>query len=531
MPVFSRSVALICIALALLTACGSQENANTNNLAAAPKTANTITSTSSSGQTDSGLLQSLAALYPNGQLPANRAAQASLDFSQNPAALKLTAETANAAKGQSTTNTANTPIAAQAVAADYQPVQRVQNTTLYGAYFFSIYPTEIDTALATNPNWALEGPAFWASLATGTDLYPVHRFRNKTNGSYLYSIYESERAEIATNYAATFEYEGVAWYARQTPATGWSALYRFRNKTNGTYLFSAYESEKDAIVSNYPDVFALEGIAYYVRQDVTVDSSCLPPNCYPPAARPLPTSSRNVFWLRTDSSRYNWLTSNELIYSEAPSSNSPMLNTYDNSLTLNFDGSYKYAMSFLIKPEPGGQLRVGLTKYATRSSIFGALVPGLDIGANGHGCNNSTGAYFIHELGVATDGRVIVFAADFNISCDGGDFANGVVRFNSGIPSVLPRVFANAGTDFSVQVGSTIPLVGDLSWSPSSKIRSAQWTQVSGPAIDLSQCAQLNCIAYAPLVPAGGANVVLKLTVESESGLASSDTVNIAIRE
>jgi hypothetical protein len=165
---------------------------------------------------------------------------------------------------------ANTSVSAQATAADYQPVKRVQNTTLYGAYFFSIYPTEITTALATNPNWRLEGPAFWASLATGTDLYPVHRFRNKTNGSYLYSIYETERADIAANYAATFEYEGVAWYARQTPATGWSALYRFRNKTNGTYLFSAYESEKDAIVATYPDVFALEGIAYYVRQDAPI---------------------------------------------------------------------------------------------------------------------------------------------------------------------------------------------------------------------------------------------------------------------
>lgn len=265
---------------ALLTSCGSQDSEKTgvSDINIAYKATNSIASIatkSPSGQTDSGLLKSLAELYPNGQLPANRAAQASLDLSQNPPALKLTAETANAGKSQSqsqsTTNTANTPIAAQAVAADYQPVQRIQNTTLYGAYFFSIYPTEITTALATNPNWRLEGPAFWASLATGSDLYPVHRFRNKTNGSYLYSIYETERADIAANYAATFAYEGVAWYARQTPATGWSALYRFRNKTNGTYLFSAYESEKDAIVAIYPDVFALEGIAYYVRQDAPVD--------------------------------------------------------------------------------------------------------------------------------------------------------------------------------------------------------------------------------------------------------------------
>ena len=124
MSVFSRSVALICIVLSLLTACGSQESPNTNNLAAASKTANTHTSSSSSGQTDSGLLQSLAVLYPNGQLPANRAAQASQDLSQNPAALKLTAETATALKTQSTSGTAqtaNTSVSAQAIAADYQP--------------------------------------------------------------------------------------------------------------------------------------------------------------------------------------------------------------------------------------------------------------------------------------------------------------------------------------------------------------------------------------------------------------------------
>ena len=514
MPVFSRSAALICIVLSLITACGSQESANTNILAAAFKTANTNTFSNSSGQTDSGLLQSLAELYPNGQLPASRAAQASQDLSQNPAALKLTAKASTAFKSQNTKNTSITP---QAATADFRPVQRVQNTTLYGAYFFSIYPTEVNNALATNPNWHLEGPAFLASLATGTDLYPVHRFRNKTNGSYLYSIYETEFTTIITNYASFFEYEGTAWFARKTPAAGWSALYRFRNKTNGTYLFSAFESEKNEIVANYSAVFAFEGIAYYVRQDA-------------PEYRPPATSSRNVFWLRTDSSRYDYLTSNELIYSEA-NSYSPIVYTATNALSLSFDTTYPYSIDFLIQPEPGGQLRTGLTKYATRSSIFGASVPRLDVSANGRGCNNSTGAFFVHELGVAADGRVIVFAADFTISCDGGDFANGAVRFNSGISSVLPRVFANAGTDFSVQAGSTIPLVGDLSWSPSSKIRSAQWTQVSGPTLDLSQCAQLNCIAYAPLVPAGGANAVLKLTVESESGLMSSDTVNIAIRE
>lgn len=266
---------VICSTIALLTfllaSCGSQEGVNTdvattnNSLTASKSIANNVEINAKN--TNSSLLTSLAPLYPNGQLPANRVAQAVQELTQNPTALLLTSAAPSAVKQQKLGVTLQ-PLA---LAADYQPVQRVQNTTLYGAYFFSIYPTEIATALATNPNWALEGPAFWASLATGTDLYPVHRFRNKTNGSYLYSIYETERADIATNYSITFEYEGVAWYARQTAATGWNALYRFRNKTNGTYLFSAYESEKDDIVASYPEVFALEGIAYYVRQDAQAD--------------------------------------------------------------------------------------------------------------------------------------------------------------------------------------------------------------------------------------------------------------------
>jgi alpha-tubulin suppressor-like RCC1 family protein len=263
--------------IAILTACGSQDGTNTdvasNNSASTASKTVAIEATKTAPK--SPLLASLAANYPNGQLPSNRVAQAAQDLAQNPAALKLTAETAVQSAASSSPiqaqSSSGSPIHAQATAADFAPVQRIQNTTLYGAYFFSIYPGEVTSALAGNPNWRLEGPAFWASLATGLDLHPVHRFQNKLNGSYLYTIYDGERANIVANYSATFTYEGIAWYARQTPAPGWSTLYRFRNLTNGTYLFSAFESEKDAIVANYPAIFALEGVAYYVRQDAQAD--------------------------------------------------------------------------------------------------------------------------------------------------------------------------------------------------------------------------------------------------------------------
>lgn len=270
---FSRGLKQLLIAggLAMLVSCSSSSNGadevSTKTVVGVASTQSTIFE---SERVD--LMASLARAYPNGQLAPEQVAAANEALAQNPAALSLTAESVGLIKSQSISTT----IQPQATTADYQPVKRVQNTTLYGAYFFSIYPTEVTTALAGNPNWRLEGAAFWASLATGSGLSPVHRFRNLNNGSYLYTIYDAERENIAANYSATFTYEGVSWYAQQTPGTGWSPLYRFRNKTNGTYLFSAYESEKDAIVATYPDIFELEGIAYYVRQDAPVDAPLAP---------------------------------------------------------------------------------------------------------------------------------------------------------------------------------------------------------------------------------------------------------------
>ena len=534
---------LISLLLVLLSSCGGQNSPVASN-SSQLKTPSTGSDAAALKPTNGkvSLMESLAKLYPNGQLPAYRVTQAAKDLSQNPAALTLTAP-APTSTNNIQSQKADIKMQSAALAADFLPVARIQNTTLEGSYFFSIYDAEIENALISNPDWILEGAAFWASIAAGDGLSPVHRFRNLLNGSYLYTIYEGEKATIIRDYSRTFAYEGVSWHARQTPEAGWSPLYRFRNKTNGTYLFSAYESEKNAIVANYSAIFELEGVAYYVRQDAPLDGiNCIPPTCYPPAARPAPTSSKNVFWLRTDSDKYEFLTSNQLIYSESILY-TPSVNPYDHSVGFDFSPN-----TFFIKPnvnlptvyqnqfivenmiDINAVFKLGLNKYASASAY--GISPTLQVGTDGKGCDRSTGAFYIHELETSVNGSVTKFAADFNINCSGSATggANGVVRYNSSVASVLPQIFAVAGSNFAVQEGSRLPLLGHLSWSPSSKIKTAKWTQLSGPALDLSQCSQLTCNTYAPLIPAGGASAVLKLTVESESGLVASDTVNVAIR-
>jgi Repeat of unknown function (DUF5648) len=259
---FSKKTIPSILFAALLSACGGQSATDTVSDSAVQKITQAVQTTQSPLPAPSSLMGSLAVAYPNGRLPAANAIQVAQELAQNPAALHLTAQLTD----QIIENT-SAPIQSQAVAADYKPVTRIQNTSLTGAYFFTIYDTECKTALANNYNLNLEGAAFWASLTPDAALNPVHRFRNVLNGSYLYTIYEAEKLDIITNYRSTFVYEGVAWYAKQTAGAGWSPLYRFRNLLNGTYLFSAFESEKNAILRDYSAVFKLEGVAYYVRQD------------------------------------------------------------------------------------------------------------------------------------------------------------------------------------------------------------------------------------------------------------------------
>jgi Carboxypeptidase regulatory-like domain/Repeat of unknown function (DUF5648) len=271
----SLKVNLIILSIALISACGGQSNSDSGNNATSATAKQAASLESRMQAPNTSLRDSLANLYPSGQMTEQQKLQAASQLPQNPDALrmkvsgKMLSQTADVrSQSASILGNPNAYVAASA-ATDFAPVFRIQNTTLSGSYFFTIYDSEKLSALALHPEWNLEGGAFFASLVadtnTNTGLYPVHRFQNKINGSYLFTIYESERADILANYSAYFAYEGISWYARQTPDDGYTPLYRFRNKQNGTYLFSAYEAEKNDIVANYSNIFALEGVAYFVR--------------------------------------------------------------------------------------------------------------------------------------------------------------------------------------------------------------------------------------------------------------------------
>ena len=132
------------------------------------------------------------------------------------------------------------------------------------SYFFTNSVIERDTIRNVYPQFYYESPAFMGSPLPGNGLKAVYRFRNLTNGSYLWTISDAERASIRLNYSNLFVEENIAWYARETAALGWTQVYRFRDVTNGTYLFSSSAAERESIRINYSNRFVEENIAFYV---------------------------------------------------------------------------------------------------------------------------------------------------------------------------------------------------------------------------------------------------------------------------
>jgi len=81
---------------------------------------------------------------------------------------------------------------------------------------------------------------------------------------------------------------------------------------------------------------------------------------------------------------------------------------------------------------PSGEpLTPGTYEGARRFGDAGT--PGLDVGGNGRGCNQTTGRFVVHEIAYDLRGDVAAFAADFEQHCEGADPAlRGAIRFRSG---------------------------------------------------------------------------------------------------
>lgn len=92
----------------------------------------------------------------------------------------------------------------------------------------------------------------------------VYRFYNKINGSHFYTASSDERDMVLSRWPDVYSLDGVAYSINTTNPANSSPLYRFHNKKNGSHFYTAFPDERDTVLHRWSDTFSLDGPAYNV---------------------------------------------------------------------------------------------------------------------------------------------------------------------------------------------------------------------------------------------------------------------------
>ncbi len=141
----------------------------------------------------------------------------------------------------------------------------------YSYHFYTIRESERDNLINNHSDaWTYDGEAFCAyPEASLSGLAPIYRFWSPKNHRHFYTISESEKEGIISNYPPeTWTYEAVAFYAYPEgaqPADA-SPVYRFWSNQVGAHYYTIDEAEKEQMIAEEADAWTFEGIAWYAYE-------------------------------------------------------------------------------------------------------------------------------------------------------------------------------------------------------------------------------------------------------------------------
>jgi hypothetical protein len=138
-----------------------------------------------------------------------------------------------------------------------------------GCHFYTTSESEKTKLIEKYPSvWVYEGVAFTAASAQfNSSLVPVYRFWSSAIGCHFYTVSESEKAAFQSQTQA-WRFEGTVFYAYpegKQPANS-KPIYRFVRKSDGTYFYTASESERDKLVNTLSHIYTAEGVAFYTYE-------------------------------------------------------------------------------------------------------------------------------------------------------------------------------------------------------------------------------------------------------------------------
>ena len=146
------------------------------------------------------------------------------------------------------------------------PVYRFWSPVLE-SHFFTTGAAEKQTLIDLfSIIWTFEGIAYF-TLGDGSnpDALPVYRFWSPVLSSHFYTINEAEKDMLLRDFPNIWTLDGIAFYAfseGRQPADS-CPVYRFWSGVLNSHFYTTSEKERDNLISSFPDVWTFEGVAWY----------------------------------------------------------------------------------------------------------------------------------------------------------------------------------------------------------------------------------------------------------------------------
>ncbi len=149
---------------------------------------------------------------------------------------------------------------------DLHPVYRFWSPKL-SRHFYTIRAAERDKLISNYAHvWTYEGPAYSAYPTNSQpDTVPVYRFWSAGLETHFYTIREAEKTKLMENYAATWTYEGVAFYVypQYQGIVAPMAVYRFWSSSLSGHFFTLAPAEIDKLLLLPSYIWDRECTAWY----------------------------------------------------------------------------------------------------------------------------------------------------------------------------------------------------------------------------------------------------------------------------
>lgn len=145
-----------------------------------------------------------------------------------------------------------------------------------GTYLYTSSAAERYRLTGQKKTWKLETAAFsWDASVTPAATTPLYRFYNKKTKRYSFvSAKATYDARTSTASARTWRYDGVAFRVAREYSTGAATVWRFTNKkTGGSFLTATKKTVAKYRTKSYARTWRYEGVAWYLPRSSFAETS------------------------------------------------------------------------------------------------------------------------------------------------------------------------------------------------------------------------------------------------------------------